>query len=567
MKGFLISALIWFSLLSAAVGGERQAGPGSIAELVSAVVSYFPKVQGVVRDADGDRLILSLSKKEGLKPGMRLELWREGSDILHPTTGAVIGKTEERIGSADVTEVGEIASKAIVTKRLKPARQGDIARINPKRLSIAIIPVRSERREVVSEISERLSDSGRFSLVDQRKVDEYIKNRAEMDSGLIREMAAALGLDTVLTVGVYPEDRGLLVAAKIYYGDDGRLLSTITATLDAKEIRPSFGEIRPFFASREEDVDDIPGIPFHARLAAVSDLDGDGVLEWVLSDGWRLHVFREELAGWRGIWEEKVDVKAKIQYLNIDIADINGNGRPEIFATAVKNGAATSYVIEFTDGTYRTISEVHAVMRVIEHPIRGRMLIGQDISSPDFPGAWPKQYVWSAGSYSPAQEVHLPAGVSFYGFVFADLAGPAANIVARDADDRLIVYAGDSIVWKSEERYPGQDMHVEVGGARLEIKPRLLALDIDGDGRHEVILAENGKKALFRGYKTSHLYGLKWTGEGFVHKWEMRDIPGATLDMCVQGEVDRSVVRLLVKRPFGLFHYSKTFMTSYRTAD
>lgn len=537
----------------------------SAGEIAHAVAAYFPRVQGIVRDVRGDSLILSLSKRDGLMPGMRLSLWREGQGMLHPLTGAVIGKAEEQVGSADVIEADETSSRVVMIKKLKEPRPGDIARITPKKIPLALIPLRSEHREIITELSERLVDSGRFSVLDPKKVKGFIQGRSEIDSGLIRSMANELGISVVLTAGVYPSDGSLLVTANIYYAEDARLLTTLTASIDASAVKTSLGEIKPFFASRKKDVADIPGIPFHARLAASADLDGDGAPEWVLSDGYRLYVYREELPGWREIWKEKTDEDPKMRYVSIDVADMNGNGRPEVFGAVIRDGKVGTRVLEFRDETYRFITEVPALLRTIEPPRSSPILIGMPaggVSAGDM-----RQYIWSSGSYVPGPEMPLPVETPFFGFVFADFGAADPYIVYRDEDDRIVVSSASGLVWRSDDRYPGMDTDIDARAARFSAKARVIALDIDGDGKDEIILARNIKKAVFRGYRSAQLYGMRWTGEGLVQEWEMKDIPGAVMDISIQRTDDMPVVRLLVKRPLGLFHLPKTFMASYSISD
>jgi len=41
-----------------------------------------------------------------------------------------------------------------------------------------------------------------------------------------------------------------------------------------------------------------------------------------------------------------------MQQFRIDVADINGNGRPEIFVTRMLDGRVSSYVVEFENGPF-----------------------------------------------------------------------------------------------------------------------------------------------------------------------------------------------------------------------
>jgi len=73
-----------------------------------------------------------------------------------------------------------------------------------------------------------------------------------------------------------------------------------------------------------------------------------------------------------------------MQHINIDVADINGAGRPQIFVTAMRSGKVISYVLEFYDGSCRRIVEMPGFLRVVKYPGKGYVLIGQDYNASSF---------------------------------------------------------------------------------------------------------------------------------------------------------------------------------------
>ncbi len=107
--------ILLFLLFSAAFGTGAAASEtplgveeiASVDELAAGIQSHFPKVQGEVKAVKGDRFTVSLGAKDGLVPGVMLTLWRDGKEILHPVTGQVIGRTEDEVGDAAVTDVTE----------------------------------------------------------------------------------------------------------------------------------------------------------------------------------------------------------------------------------------------------------------------------------------------------------------------------------------------------------------------------------------------------------------------------------------------------------------------------
>jgi hypothetical protein len=599
MKRLFAIVLLMFVSMSAAAA-EKPLGMEeftSLGELAKKISSYFPKVQGEVKTAQGTLLTIALGTKDGLKSGVVLSLWRDGKEILHPVTKAVIGRAEDEVGEAEVVKVGETSSTARLIKKLKDPKPGDKARITPKKIGLALVPLRPDRPDVVQGLGERLNELGRFSVLENEKAAAFLKERKQRDSSLIKEMGRSFGLDVVAAVELFPSEGGkLLITVRMFYADDARPLDTITAMLDLASKTEALGEIRPFFAPvREEKTVDAteksvsPNLPFEARQFALADLDGTGALQYVFSDGSKLHVYRRGPSEWRKEWSEPGSFAAgEVQHINLDVADINGNGRPEIFVTAMRNEKVVSSVLEFQDGAYRRIAEVPGFLRVITYPGKGNILIGQGYDPASFFTGKPGQYVWSDGKYVPGPEISLPKGVDLYGFVVADMGEARPLVTAFNDKEQLVVYSSDNAIWKSEEKYPaigitvskpltGIDAVVLKGAAesgdkreltgiqreKARIKGRLLALDLNGDGRDEIILPKNSG-FVFGGSKESEVVSFSWTGARLDQRLKIKDVPGRVLDFQIlRQQGGGAQIFALVNTPGGLFKSDTLRVMSY----
>jgi hypothetical protein len=593
MKKYLIPTLLLLTLIPLPAFSEKPLGVEeftSVEELAVAISSYFPKVQGEVKAVQGGRLTLALGKKDGLMPGMVLTLWRDGKDILHPVTSAVIGRAEEEVGSAEVISVGDASSTATVKKQLKDPKPGDKARITPRKINTALLPLRADHPEIIQGLAEQLNEFGRFSVLGNEKVAAFIKDRKQRDSALVREMGSVFGLDAVISLGIYPSSEGkLMVTARIFYTEDASQLDTIVAMLDLKAGKQALGEIRPFFVPVREEKSITPDLPFVARYFAIGDFEGDGKLEYAFLDAARLHIYRLEPTGWREVWTETVPADYRqttiesrdqmssiappsgIQYINLDAADIDGDGRPELFVTAMLTGKVFSYVVKFEDNAFRRVADIPGFLRVITYPGRGMMLIGQDYDPVTIFAGAPKQYAWSGGKYMAGPELSLPRGLGLYGFTFAEFGEQHPFLVVFDDEDRVIVYAKDTPLWKSEEQYVVVNTFVykPVTGIsaalskpaaeldksrRVRLRGRILALDINGDGRDEIFLPKNIGGTFFSDYSGAELYGLRWTGARLDQAWGIKDLPGPVLDFqVIRRDQAAAQIVALVKIKGGLF--------------
>jgi hypothetical protein len=498
-------------------------------------------------------------------------------------TKAVIGRAEDEVGIIEVVSVKETTSIAVMKKQLRAPQEGDRARITPKKIGIGILPLRNDRPEIIQNLAGRLAELGRFTVLGNDKVDSFLKDKKQRDAGLIKEMGSAFGLDAVVTVGIFPSEGKYLVTSKIFYADAAKPLDTIVVLLNLTTKREAMGDVRPFFAPVKATGEKVPDLPADARYFAIADLDGDNAAEYVISDEKKLSIYRSEPSGWKEVWSETVPKNEKeMQQFHIDVADINGNGRPEIFVTRMLNSRVSSYVIEFQDGTFRRTAEVPGFLRVIGYPGRGSVLIGQDYSPESFFAGKPREYAWSGGAYTPGAETVLPKGTDLYSFIYADFGESRLLLVSFDNDHRLVVYSGDTPLWKSEEKYltvetvltkPLTGLDAAVGreptaldianstsasfvdkGRLVRISGRILAVDLYGSGKDDLVVAKNTAVLLLGGYKGGELEVLTWNGMRLEPRWNVKDLPGPVLDIQVSRSEKAGVqINGLVKVPGGIF--------------
>ncbi|MFA5073115.1 MAG: VCBS repeat-containing protein [Nitrospirota bacterium] len=610
MKRFAVLFFLSVMLASRAPAAEKSLGIEeftSLNDFVQAISSYFPKIQGVITSVKGDILSASVGEQDGLKPGVILSLWREGKEIVHPETQQVLGRMEEMIGEAEVTDVKERSSFLKIIKKIKEPKQGDTARITPKKINIALVPLRIDRPEIVRGLAERLQETGRFTVLENEKVIAFLRDKKQRDSSLIKDMGRSFKLDVVTALEIYPSERGkLLITMRMFYADDARLIDTVTAMLDLASKKETFADIKPFFASDKDDSGFFSDgkiftaeekgatkdLPFDAQLLAVGDLEGTGILRYVFSDGARLHIYRQESAGWREEWAEVRSFIDDVKHLHLDVGDINGNGKPEIFVTAMVNEKVISYVMEFQGGMYQRIAAIPGFVRVLKHPGKGIGLIGQSYNPVSFFEGKPRQYTWSDGRYVVGSELALPKSVGLYGFVYADMGDASPFLVALNDANQLVVYVHNNAIWKSADKYPFVGVTVDkpltgVDAAlqkderpdlqRLEstfkeqvkLKGRILALDISNTGRDEVIVAKNiGTPYLWYllGYDEAEMAGLSWTGTRLDQRWTVKDIPGVVLDFHVQAQQGGGAqIIALVNTPGGPFKKDRVKVMSYMT--
>src|SRR5262249_31918725 len=119
-------------------------------------------------EAQGNSLTLSAGVRAGARPGLEVELFREGREIKHPRTGETLGRAEDPLGTARITQVQEQLSIATppAGTEIKP---GDRFRVSSGKVGIVLVPLLGSLKETVvetatQELVERLGATGRFKV-------------------------------------------------------------------------------------------------------------------------------------------------------------------------------------------------------------------------------------------------------------------------------------------------------------------------------------------------------------------------------------------------------------------
>jgi curli biogenesis system outer membrane secretion channel CsgG len=84
---------------------KKFVGGDSLARLSKAAGPMT--VEGKIIKVDGERAWINLGTSSGIKVGDRFNVFKMGEELIDPDTGAKLGSTEEKLGTAEVTEAQE----------------------------------------------------------------------------------------------------------------------------------------------------------------------------------------------------------------------------------------------------------------------------------------------------------------------------------------------------------------------------------------------------------------------------------------------------------------------------
>ena len=290
---------------------------------------------------------------------------------------------------------------------------------------------------------------------------------------------------------------------------------------------------------------------------AIGDVDGDQNNETVFIDDNTLFIYRQSKGRFLKI--AQIDGTTTDRYIGVDVADINANGRAEIFITGVhaENGRLQSFVLEYNGTAFAPIEEnINWYLRVLNLKDRGNILLGQKQGMKEIFSGPVYELLWQNGAYEPAQELALPRGTTVFGFTTGNITGDGRNmIVAFNKNDYLYIRdPGGAEEWKSAGPYGGSATYLEPRTGivpkdnkygdesrtmdRVYLSQRVFVRDLDKDGKNDVIVIKNkgvaGRKLQrFRVFKSGHIECLGWDNVGLFKKWRTREISGYISDYTI----------------------------------
>ena len=314
---------------------------------------------------------------------------------------------------------------------------------------------------------------------------------------------------------------------------------------------------------------------------AIGDVDHDGKQETVIITPHTVEVYRFEQKRFfkiNTIAEHKLD-----NFIGVDIADINGNGYPEIFVSSLNphRNMVSSFVLEFNGQTYTEIVKNDPwYYRVVESPSRGKILLGEkeSIKGP----FWGKVFElsWGNSGYEPTNPVHLRA---WRAQVLGLAVGNAMNdgsevVVAFDPEDNLRLYdlTGNEI-WKEGQHSGGGAEYyvISTGGSADDEKRgyypvRIIVRDINRDGKNEVITVKNERFSeilSYRKFTAGEIEIRSWDGIGLAVLWKTRKLTGYLSDFAV-GDFDNDgkdelVAALVIQTGAGVTTTPKSTLIAY----
>ena len=313
--------------------------------------------------------------------------------------------------------------------------------------------------------------------------------------------------------------------------------------------RPSRGGIERFERA-SLDFKKSQTFGFEIKGLDIGDVDGDKKNELIVMDRNNLYVFKYD--GEKMSLFQKIEAGDENNFLTLDVADLNRNGRAEIIVTSVVGDDLRSFILEYEEGRFKKITEKsNWFFRVWGSLKEGPILLGQRRGSEGLPVDPVYRMVWKKKSFEKGPKMVLPKGTGIFGAATANIRGNGkSEIITLDKFDRLNILSEDGkIQWNSPDRFGGTDNFYETKKKkhddfrddspwRVYIPGRVLIKDLEGDGIPQIIVSRNEPTTrLFekaKSYEKGEIHCLIWDQSELATSWKTRSFKGYIPDFQVK---------------------------------
>ena len=500
----------------------------------------FHEITGVVimPVADGEYLV-DLDATAGLATGDLLTIIDPGEKIIHPVTHEVMGSLDQTRAVLRVTQIKNGYSYARTVGEAKEVKRGDkVKRFSG--LEARFYDYRGTGEQLYDEVQQALPQ---LSWLGYEKAQAG-KNISESTTASGHPMLLfILGQDGLV---VRDSSNGVLHSYPLPGGEPLALPSADSVSEQGQGvvIAPVVGagkvakEQSPIVYQEQEPPGAIWSGPLQEGTPVglvVADLDGDGLVEVAAAYEDRIEIGRRTRSGYASI--ATVKTGSRRQLIRLASADLNGNGREELYASGVTNGRLSSVVIEFNGSVYDEIQkDLPFYFGSTIFPDEGKVILGQrmgdlrtDFQPPVF------RVRRSGNEVSEGASVPIPDSGDIYGFLPFKSGDELLWAIVED-DHRLTVYGqNNTLLWEGGKDYANGETGIErddpssPSGSKGDKRTLYLKVGMERGPKGEVLIARNKGFSLmsrWRMYHESSIQALVWSGGGLREAWHTKQQEG-----------------------------------------
>ncbi len=500
---------------------------------VDLVAEDFQPVKGVlVMPLEGQWLI-DVDAAAGVIPGDLFAVVETGRPVLHPATNEIIGHIEKIKSVLKITRIKTGYSYAELHKQdgeLKPGQEVRRFTGLPAQMQDAT----GDGRVLYAELQAALPQ------LEWQGYSAFAAGSANNETNGLLFRLDQKGLTVAGYDGTplrfYPSQGQLAANQQLPAGVISRSASlssgAIVAAAPAQTNLASGGIVRTEAAS-QDGIWRSPNFRTGAVGVTVADLDGDEQLEVAVLTDSSVEVVRLSEGNYHQI--AHYDLPNTLEPLGLDSADLDGNGKSELYLTAARKHNLDSMVLELAG---KSLTEV---AKALPYYFRKTMLDGEgDILLGQRFGNYERAFVGQVfrvqrrgDEIEPGAVLSLPRNTTVFSFVSI-----GNGMVARINQQALSVsgpagdiWTGDAVNGASEIYIDFEDPNATSPGE--DTMPYFLAPRL-ADGGNGVVLATEHKGGLLshkmQSFSQGRVVALQWDGNSMQELWHTRPQSGYLAD-------------------------------------
>ncbi|KAB0667593.1 VCBS repeat-containing protein [Oryzomonas japonica] len=513
-----------------------------------ALVRDFAPVSGYVVQPAGSEFIIDLDARQQIAVGDIFSVVTPGEKIVHPVTREVLGTQDTVKGILQVTRIKGGYSYCRPLGSVSAIRNGDVIR-RFQNIDVDFWDYTGHGEQLFKELRAALPQLPWQGYAASQKNRPATPALPPGRPPALYFVLTSLGLD------VRSSDFEIIHRYPVFDLYQAR-------TAPALAIEPTSVTQDTAMISRGPDPGSktywtsppMKGMPVGVETG---DFDGDGKQEIAVAFGDRIEIYR--LTGHDYQQLATVPLGAAIRAYHLDGVDLKGNGRPQLFVSAVTNaGNLSGVIIESQDRQYRiTRKDIPWHLRRLTMPGEGLVLLAQKMGLQGREFAGPIFRVKLAGGeLVEGPTVDVPSKTNLYAFALLPTKG--RNLFACLGDDGYlnIVTPDGRIVGSSVDRMGGSESYLEMneevssgGESRISYIPARIEVNENG----EILVPVNSGFSLLsrvRVFSKSEMKAMTWDGSTLREAWHSTQEKSYVADFRLADANNRGVKALVTAVAF-----------------
>ncbi|MGA1846675.1 hypothetical protein [Deferribacter abyssi] len=501
-------------------------------KLVGEIDDLLAPVKGYVVAVEGDTVYTDISNKYHVVKGKKLKIYREGSKIIHPITGEVLGVKRAYIASIVLTDVFEKYSVGKIVDSKNSIKNGDLV-IADTPVTLKVMFNNFDRRLELL-LREDLAKASNFVVSDNGEYN--LKFFQDDKGGITYELMLN---DTLITKKYYADIN------KTFLVSDKSRLQTVDLLM-SNLIKKEY------------------------RVMSVGDVYGDKYDYIVVATDDSVDVYKFD--GKQFVYVDKIKGDFS-EIISIETIDLNQNGKDEIFiSNLTKTGSLKSMIYEYSGKRFKLLKKsIPFIFRTVS--INGeKRLVCQRVSRDGLFLGNIYFYVYN-NYYVKGDRIDGTDKIGIYGFGYADIDNDKFNEVLYVNDDyNLEVYKNGKKVYESTEYFNETPYYFllkkEIDEASNIMENKMTfdeaisykkyfkgRLFFDKDGKLYVLKNNPVARFLpnFKVYTDSSIASYKWENNRLRKLWESDVFKPVIVDYYVKHKYGKDYVILLRNESGELF--------------